>query len=124
MRREARRHSRCIEANSNVRCPFGIGPLRGWACGVGRMLDGRADLGRIGPQCIALMGDRVCTQHQDQTRHMSHVPAFLRHAPAGERVGHQDGAGVARAQRREDDDGLYARAEPRPDGCQEPVGPA
>ncbi len=56
----------------------------------------------------------------DQARIMSHVPAFVRHAPPGRWIRHPDGPGAARAQGREDDDGLHPRVESRREGSQEP----
>ncbi len=56
----------------------------------------------------------------DQARVMSHLQAFVRYAPPGKWIRHSNRPGVARAQRREDHDGVHSRAEPRRERGQEP----
>ncbi len=55
------------------------------------------------------------------TRRLSYVPAFLCRPPTGVGSGHQDRAGTVGAQRRENDDAVHARAEPRWAGSAEPT---
>lgn len=53
---------------------------------------------------------------------LSHVTAFFCYSPAGGRVRHSNHSRVAGAQRRQYDDDLHARPQPRRKMCAEPPG--
>jgi hypothetical protein len=60
----------------------------------------------------------------EQARQLPHVPAQLRHAPAGTGGRRTSGPSVARAHAPEDDDDLHPRDEQAVGGPDQPAGPA
>ena len=60
---------------------------------------------------------RAAPGRRRQARELSHVPAFIRHALARGRSRHPDRPGAARPSRRQHDDDLHPRPEPRPVRC-------
>jgi Phage integrase, N-terminal SAM-like domain len=69
------------------------------------------------PIASSVLGEGVVGSAFKPAHHQSHHAAFIRNAPARERLRHQDGSGVARSCGRVDDDDLHARAESRREGC-------
>src|SRR5438874_5994287 len=63
---------------------------------------------------LACRQARAAPGRRLQARELSHVPAFIRHSPAGRRSRHQDRPAAARASRRQHDDDLHPCPEPRP----------
>jgi len=57
-----------------------------------------------------------------QTRHVPHIPAFVRHATPGKRLRHSDRAGTPGPQRRQDHHDLHPRSRSGRQRCQESGG--
>ena len=76
--------------------------------------------GRVRHSAVRKGGGEAVRPHE--AGDASFVPARLRDALAGRRLRHPDGAGVARARGRGDDEGFPARPEPRRQRDAEPGG--
>src|SRR5262249_37476560 len=78
-----------------------------------------APLPRVGPAAPRPPGGDP--RRDREAGRVSHLPAFLRDPPAGERLRHPDGPGVPRPSRRTNHDDLHPRAEPGGLGIVSPV---
>jgi integrase len=56
-----------------------------------------------------------------EARHLPHAPPLLCHSPARGQPRHSDGPGASRPSRRQHDDDLHPRLQPRPAGVQSPA---